>query len=221
MFTVRSLSAATLLVTAAVTGCAAQTADEPGKGGLTLTTNTAHLVAGTARRDGVELTFESAVDGANKHVVVQAKDGIEILRVSSDASGTTTSILDSRFVVVVPREGAPSIKGDPKATEELKARPEYALAKDLSGMLAEAGVDPGLVDPMVAPKRAPQRDYEPSEEYGGGGGRGGCGIWEELGCAAWITTCSGACAVGTAGTGLAVCMGACLATTVAGCEKCL
>jgi hypothetical protein len=221
MLSVRSLSVAALLVTAAITGCAAPTADEPAKDGLTLTTNTAHLVSGTARRGGVELTFESAADGANKHVVVFAEDGTEILRVSSDGTGTTTSILDSRFVVVVPRGGAPTIKGDGKAVEELKNRPEFALVKDLSAMLTEAGVDPALVDPMVTPKRAPQADEFPNEEGGGGLGSRGCALWMALTCSGFVTGCTGTCALATAGTGLAVCIGACVATTMKACEECL
>lgn len=220
MFSVRSLSVAALLVTAAITGCAARPADEPAQDGLTLTTNTAHLVSGTARRAGVELTFESAVDGAKKNVVIRAKDAMEILRVSSDETGTTTSILDRRFVVVVPREGAPTIEGDATATEELKKRPEFALVNDLSAMLAEAGVDPALMDPMVTPKRASQADEFPNEE-GGGLGKRPCAAWMALTCSGFVTACTGTCALATAGAGLALCIGGCVATTMEACEKCL
>ncbi len=222
MINVRSLAFATFLVTSVLGGCAAQPADAPAQDGLTLTTNTANLVSGSVRRDGVGLMFESAADGDKMHVVLQATDGVEILRMTSEGGKTTTSILDARFVIEVPRAGAPVINGDPKVVDELKARPDFALAQDLSKLLAEAGVDPALTDPMVGPKRAPLTAEVPSDEGGSGGGaRAGCGLLQKIGCAAFITTCSGTCAVATAGTGLAVCIAACVASTVAGCERCL
>lgn len=222
MISLRSIALATFVVSGLLGGCAAQPADAPAQDGLTLTTNTPKLVSGTLRRDGVGLIFESAAEGENKHVVIQALDGVEILRVSTAGAKKTTSILDGRFVIEVPREGAPTITGDPKAVDEMKARPDFVLAQDLSKMLADAGVDQNLIDPMVGPKRAPLQPEQPGEEGGGGPVHGGgCSTLKEIGCAAWIAGCSGSCAAATAGTLLAECVVACVATTVAGCSSCL
>jgi len=224
MITIRSFLPTLALVATVFTGCAAETAPAvESVEGLSLTSNTAELVSGEFRRHDTRIVFESAKVTSGSYVRVAALDGTELLRITSDEVKTTTSIMDRKLVVTVAREGSstpPSVEGDVTAAEALKARPEFALVTELSKALEEAGVSSSLIEPVVGTKRINQ-DEVPEQESGGVPKKSGCSTWEKIGCAAWITTCSAGCAVGTAGTALPLCIAACVATTAAGCLKCL
>lgn len=232
MKTLRSLVPALVLATSVFAGCAAETAapTETTQDGLTLSVNTSDRVVGELRGHGATILFESVKSGEASHVTVTSSDGTELIRLESDVEKTTTSILDRRLVVVAPREGSAvtqSVTGDVQAAEQIKARPDFELVKELSTALAAAGVSDDLSAPLAGEKRINQVDPDraplPEGTTGGGGGGGGkkCSTWEKIGCVAWITTCSGACAAATGGVTLAECIAACVATTAAGCLKCL
>jgi len=232
MNTASRVTVAFVLAASCLAGCAAESVptDEAGTEvaeGLSLDSPSKDRVSGTYRRGSIGLVFESAKVGVASSVTLTALDGTELVRIVSDETSHVSYLMNKKLVVALPREGSDAsvrLEGDASAADDLKARPEFALVPEMQRALADAGVAPDLLDSFVSPMRIKLDGPDPpppaTVPSGGGSGRG-CSTLEKIGCAAWIATCSASCSVATAGTALPVCLAACVATTAAGCLKCL
>jgi hypothetical protein len=138
----------TLLALALVTGCGVEVDLGPSTADPELYTTAKDQVEGSFGQDGPSITFHfQRIRAVKIHTAINTRDGFTLVDTVVENGIETTTLLGGQYTATGTREEIATLLG-PDALAELAAMPEMQLVPALRKELAEAGVDPALLDGM-------------------------------------------------------------------------